>query len=62
MVEEGKTGHIVSEPDPMLIADAAAKFLENEDRAAYSLNIEIFKQARSWESFARRLEEFYKTL
>ncbi len=33
MVEEGKTGHVVSEPDPMLIADAAAKYLENEDRA-----------------------------
>lgn len=62
MVEEGKTGHIVSEPDPMLIADAVAKFLEDEDRAEYSKNIEIFKQERSWESFARRLVEFYGTL
>lgn len=62
MVTEGKTGHVVSEPNPMLIADAAAKLLENEDKAKYSQNIEKFKQERSWENFARSLLDFYNDL
>jgi glycosyltransferase involved in cell wall biosynthesis len=62
MVTEGKTGHVVPEPNPMLIADAAAKFLENEDRAKYTENIEKFKQERSWENFVRSLLDFYKNM
>ena len=62
MVEEGKTGLVVSKPEPELLAGAIAKFMKIKDNSHFQENIEVFKQTHSWKSFADDLMEFCKLL
>jgi len=62
MVEEGKTGLVVSKPEPELLADAIAKFMKIKDNSHFRENIEVFKQTHSWKRFADDLMGFFKSL
>jgi glycosyltransferase involved in cell wall biosynthesis len=62
MVEEGKTGLVVSKPEPELLAHAIDKFMKIKDNSHFEENIEKFRQEHSWKSFAEKLIEFCKSL
>ena len=62
MVEEGKTGLVVSKPVPELLAHAIDKFMKIKDSPYFEENIMKFRQEHSWKSFAEKLAEFCKSL
>lgn len=57
-VDEGKTGVVVRDLDPLSLADGICSFLENSKAVPYRENVDRYAAHFSWEVFAEKLEEF----
>jgi glycosyltransferase involved in cell wall biosynthesis len=62
MVEDGKTGLVVKEPSPQLIADAIRKYYDEGLKEKFRKEIQEYKTRHSWSALADDIISFYKTL
>lgn len=62
MIEDGKTGLVVKEPKPELIAYAIRSYFEEKLKEKFIPNIQIYKKEHSWYNLASHIIEFSKIL
>lgn len=62
MVEDGKTGLIISSSAPDLIAQAVKKYFNEELKEKYQPNIIEYKKKYSWEGLAGAVINFYESI
>ncbi len=61
-IEERGTGIVVDSPECGAVAKGIVSFFEEGNRDIYIKNIEQSKEALSWESFAKKVTDYYHSL
>jgi glycosyltransferase involved in cell wall biosynthesis len=61
-IEKRGTGIVVDTSESGAVAKGIVSFFEDGNRDIYIKNIEQSKEALSWESFAKKITDYYHTL
>jgi glycosyltransferase involved in cell wall biosynthesis len=62
MIEDEKTGLIIDEPSASMITIKIREFFDTISVRNYSTNIENYKNQHSWNNFAEKVIELFRTL